>query len=72
MRLRILLVPLALQLAATATAVAQTALPEGSPPGGPATPAGTEGGGWAWIWIILVLIVLGASIWYGVQRRRRR
>jgi drug/metabolite transporter (DMT)-like permease len=66
------LASLALQLATTATAVAQTAFPEGPPPGGPATPAGTEGGGWAWIWIVVVLTILGLSIWYGAQRRRRR
>lgn len=60
-------------LAATASvtaALAQTVPPEDPAPGGPASPVGTTGGGWAWIWILLVLVVLAAAIWYGTKRRR--
>jgi|GEM_PF-6739983 len=60
-------------LAATATmtaALAQTVPPEGPAPGGPASPVGTTGGGWAWIWILIVIVLLAAAIWYGTKRRR--
>jgi hypothetical protein len=60
-----------LQLFLISTVFAQTVQPGASPPGGPASPAGTTGGGWAWLWIIFVLIVLAAAIWYGTRRRRR-
>jgi hypothetical protein len=53
------------------TAIAQTIQPGASPPGGPASPAGTTGGGWAWLWIVFVLILLAAAIWYGTRRRKR-
>lgn len=60
---------LAATAAVTAT-LAQTVPPEGPAPGGPASPVGTTGGGWAWLWILLVLAILAVAIWYGAKRRR--
>jgi hypothetical protein len=58
------------QLFCATAALAQTVPPEGPAPGGPASPAGTTGGGWAWLWILLVIVVIAAAIWYGTRRRR--
>lgn len=73
-RLRALASLIGLQLLAATVAVAvalgQTVPPEGPAPGGPASPVGTTGGGWAWLWILLVLVVLAAAIWYGAKRRQ--
>jgi len=57
-------------LATISIAISQTNQP-GISPGGPASPAGTTGGGWAWLWIVFVLIVLAAAIRYGTRRRKR-
>jgi hypothetical protein len=69
-RLRAFATLIGFQLFCAASALAQTVPPEGPAPGGPASPVGTTGGGWAWIWILVVIVLLAAAIWYGTKRRR--